>query len=385
MSKNSKWIVMAVACVLSVMVLAGCSTSDFTEKFVGVASGSAVSGNAGELTYVSGQAVDIEDYDPLQLVKLGEYKGVEVDCTVSDEEVQQQIDELLQANPNIKKIKKGTAKEGDKVNIDYSGKLNGKKFDGGTAEDQEITLGQSNMIEGFDDAIIGMKVGEEKDANLTFPDDYHSEDLAGKDVVFTMKLNYIIEETPATFDNEFVKKNTDYNTVIEYKSGTKKKLQETKISAVPTEAVSKVIESSTLTKTPQTLLLAEKEMMRAEMENSMKNYGMTLEQALQMYGQTMEQFEETLTKQAETMCKQVIVMEAIAKQENIDTSKAAVDAYINGIIKKTSDGEDGSVDKLKESFEAYYGKAMPFDRYMMDSYIYEKVSKLIEENAKVIK
>ncbi|MBR6229552.1 MAG: trigger factor [Eubacterium sp.] len=373
----------AAVCCLSVFFCTGCEMSDFTALFVGDETAS--SGDPDEETgsksvelpeYVTGQAVEIEEYDATTLVELSEYKGVEVDCTVTDDEVQAEIDTLL--DEHKKQVKSGTAENGMSVNIDYSGKLDGKKFDGGTAEDVTIKLGKSGMIPGFDDGIIGMKVGEKKDVELTFPEDYHAEELAGKKAVFTMKLNYIEEEP--TFDDAFVKKNTDYKTVAEYKDAKKKELFEDKKTTVPSQALQTVLGESKVSSVPPTLLLAEKEMMRSQTLNQVAQYGMTLEDMLEQSGQTEEDFEKYLEMQAQQMAESELILEAIGIKENVDTSKEAVDAYTNEMIEKN----DTSLEEVKESYKNFYGDAMPFERYIKESLLYTKVTEIVGDAAKII-
>ena len=374
----------AAVAVLSIACLTACSMDDFTEKFIGAASGSAVdegvasaTGSAALPTYVSGQAVDIEEYNALELVELGQYKDVPVDCTVTDDEIQGDIDTLLDEHPQ--KIKEGTAENGMTVNIDYSGKLDGKKFDGGTAKGTTIKLGESGMIEGFDDAIIGMKVGEKKDAELTFPDEYPNDpDMAGKKTVFTMKLNYIEDRE---LNDEYIKKNTEYKTVQEYKDALKKTLKDSKKANVSASAMQQVVESSKVKSVPPTLLLAEKEMMRAQMENQMAQYGMTIADALAQFGQTEEQFEQYLVEQAQPMAETELILEAIALKENIDLSEAKLNAYTEDLGKQS---QDGTVDSIKQAYKEYYGTAMPFEHYMRSSYIYKEVSKLVGDAAKIV-
>ena len=384
-------VTIAAVCCLSAMCLVGCSMSDFTEKFVGqdgpVASSDEGSEDSGDAAaqytdadlpeYVSGQAVDIEEYNPLDYVTLGEYKGVEVDCRPTEEEIQSEIDMLLESNP--KQVKTGTAKEGMKVNIDYSGKHNGKKFDGGTAEGVSITLGDSGMIDGFDEGIIGMKVGEKKDVELTFPEEYPNDpDLAGEKTVFTMKLNYIEED--AVLDDAFVKENTEYNTVAEYKDSIKKELTEANKASVSSEAMKIALDNAKVSDVPKTLLVAEREMTRTQMEAQLQQYGMTLEDMLAQSGQTAEQYEENLLAQARSMAESELILEAIGVTENIDTSQAAVDAYLDEMLQ--TNGTD--IETVKQSYKNVYGDAMPFERYIKESLLYTKVAELVGNAAKIL-
>ena len=376
MKKNFLMVALAALIVTTATCVVGCSFDEFVSKFTGAASGSAVSGGALP-EYVSGQAVEIEEYDALELVELSNYIGVEVDCTVSDEELDAELDNLLAEKPL--KIETGTAKNGDKVNIDYSGKKDGKKFDGGTAEDQTITLGESGFIDGFDDAVIGMKVGEKKDAHLKFPDDYHDEKLAGKKVIFTIKLNYIAG-VKNMVDDEYIKKNTDYKTLDEWKTETKKSLAETKKSSAAVTATGKVLDESKVKSVPPTLLLAEKEMTRASFMAQIAQYGVDLDTALQMQGKTKEVFEDELLKQAQKTCEAELICEAIIEKENLDVSDAAVQKYIDDMVAQSGN----TLDTIKQNFQNAYGTAMTFEDYMKTAYEYNTVSEFIGKNAKII-
>ena len=382
MKKSFRAVVtIAAVCGLSIGVFTGCSMDDITEKFAGAASGSAAGeatagASTGSATFVSGQAVELEEYDATELVELAQYKDVPVDCTVKDDEIQGDIDKLFDEHPQ--KIKEGTALNGYYVNIDYSGKIDGKKFEGGTAKGTSIKLGESGMIPGFDDGIIGMKVGEKKDVDLTFPEDYHDSAIAGKKTVFTMKLNYIEDRE---LNDAYVAKNTDYKTVQEYKDSLKKTLAESKKANASATVMEQVVKDSKVKSVPSTLLLAETEMMRSQMENQMKQYGMTLDDALAQFGQTKEQFEDYLVQQAKSMAETELIMEAIAIKENVDLSQATLDAYVADLGKQS---QDGTVDSIKKAYNEYYGTAMPFDHYMRSSYIYKEVSKLVGDAAKIV-
>ncbi|MBO4394864.1 MAG: trigger factor [Eubacterium sp.] len=390
MKKMKSMLTVVAVCVCSAFIFTGCQMSDFTELFMGRDADSIAaeegSENAGGTTAATGEAVQIEDYDATQLVDLIDYNNLEIDCKATDDEIQDEIDAVLDENPI--KVKEGKAENGMTVNIDYSGKLNGKKFDGGTAKDTTIKLGESGMIPGFDDGIIGMEVGEKKDVELTFPENYHSEDLAGKKTVFTMKLNYI-EKTP-TFNDEFVKENTEYASVEAFKDAKRIEISDSKEQqARQSGALEKVVGESTVKEVPPTLLLAEKEMLRAQTENQMKMYGMTLEEALEQQGMSMEDFEAYLEQNAQTMAESELIMEAIAIQENVDLSQQAVDAFVDEMLEKSASssetGEKMTVDELKENYANVYGNSMPFDRYMRSSMIYSRVSEIVGNAVKIIR
>ena len=312
------------------------------------------------------------DYNPVECVSMNDYKGVEVDCTVKDEEVQEAIQELL--DKNKLQVKKGTCKKGDTVNIDYSGKKGGKKFDGGTAEDQTITLGSSNMIEGFDDAIIGMKVGEKKNAKMKFPKDYHEKSLAGQNVVFTLKLNYISKE--ATFDDAFVAKNTEYKTVAEYKENTKKKLAETKKTNAGYTAFETLMKDVKLKESPESLKEKWKTIISNELELQAKQSGMKVEDMLAMYNMDKESY---LKEAVENQLKQVLAVEAIAQQEEIEISDKDIKEEIK--VACSQSGQDETA--YRKSFDEYYKGAQTLEDFISFNLKAKKILEVLKNNAKL--
>ena len=177
------------------------------------------------------------DYDVESLVKLGDYKGLtytETDISVSDEEVESQINSTLTAHATPEQIKDRAVEEGDTVNIDYEGKIDGETFEGGTASGASLTTGSDSFIDGFEDGLIGVKPGEKKTLNLKFPDDYKTNpDLAGKAVVFDVTVNYIEgDDIVPELTDDFVKglSITDVSTVDEYRAYVKSQLQTNKES-----------------------------------------------------------------------------------------------------------------------------------------------------------
>lgn len=365
---------------LSAAVLTGCSWDDFKAKLVGSDEETTVSGGA-----VSGSPVDIEEYDVDKCITLGEYKGIEVDCKVSDSELQSTIDEYMQSNPLEKIVKKGTCEMGTVVNIDYVGKVDGKEFEGGSQEGVEITLGASGYIDGFDDGVIGMKVGETKDLNLKFPDPYQNNtELSGKDVVFTVTVNHIIELSEAKLTDAYVKStsNSEYKTVAEFKEAKKKELQEQKEQNYGTTAFSKVIEGSTVNKMPATLKEAQKQqqdyMNRATIQAQFGD-SVDFEVAMAQYGMTKESYNQMLDANAESSAKVQMIIEAIAAKEGIEATDEAVKAYIQQNIESAKVTEE----EYRKAYADYYGPAVPFDDFIKTSYLYSKVSELVKENAVV--
>ncbi len=370
-----KQVVTACLVLAVATVMTGCTWEDFKAKFVGeesVSSGSAVSGGSAE-------PIEIEDYDPNECVTLAEYKGVEVDCTVSKAEIYSNINSMLSSSEDVKKIKKGTCKEGDYVNADCEGKVDGKAFDGGTVKEQSFTLGSSEFSEaGLDEKVAGMEIGTKKDINVKFPEDYEDNPaLAGKDAVFTVKVNYVLRP-----DKAFLKKNTQYKTLEEYEKTTEENLKKQKEESVGTTALQTVIKKSTVNYVPATLKEAEKGQMdavyRAQIQGQLR---MDLETYLQQTGQTEETWDAQLEASAEESAGQRLVIEAIAAKEGIEISDDELEKYINNMLTKAKTDRAG----YEKQYTDYMGTTVSFEDYMRFSATFDQVVEIVEKNAKVKK
>ena len=176
------------------ITVTGCSGNTTKDTDTTTEATSETTAESASESETASEAAERPDYKALDYVKLGDYKGLEVTLAstdVTDEEVEQQVETNLNNNDKSEELKEGTVENGDVANIDYEGKLNGKAFDGGTAEGYDLTIGSGSFIDGFEDGLIGKKIGDTVDLNLTFPEDYSSTDLAGKEVVFTVKINSV--------------------------------------------------------------------------------------------------------------------------------------------------------------------------------------------------
>lgn len=362
-------------------VLTGCSWSEFKAKITGndSASGTAVTQNA------SGPVV-IEDYNVDDCITLGTYKGVDVDCTVSDSELQSEIDTFLSNHVKETKIKSGTVASGTSINIDFTGKVDGKEFDGGSAQGYEVVAGNSGFIDGFDEGMIGMKVGQTKDLKLKFPDNYTpNPKLSGKDVVFTVKINYIVKTSKRKFNDAFVKKYSDdgYKTVSEYKEKTLEKLKKDKISNAGSTALGTVMQSATVKKLPDTLKEAYRKYYDQLTKAQIKSYygeSADFETILAGQGMTKEQYEQQLSLAAESYAKQQLVCEAIAAKEGIKVTDDAVKAFVKEQSK--TDYETG-----KKQYETNFGSdaAMTYDQMNKTYYLITKVMEFLKDNANIKK
>lgn len=352
-------------------MLTGCSWEQFRAKFTGE-----------DLSGVTGSAIEIEDYDAEECVTVPEYKGVEVDCSVSDEELEAEINSFLAENSSEKKVKKGKCKEGDSVNIDFVGKIDGEAFDNGSATDQTITLGASGYIPGFDDGVIGMKVGETKDIDVTFPEDYGNEELNGKPAVFTITLNYISETVTPKLTDKLVAKTTDYKTADEYKESVQEKLKQEKKDAAGETAYAEIEEKAEVKKYPETLVESCKLQLDAYYKYmATQQYGYSdFKSFLDAVQMSQEAYEETLLTSAQSIAKTQLLTEAIAARENISVTDEEVAAEIASIAQQS--GQEESV--LRENFTGLYENAITIERYYNTVLLSNKVIDLIGENVKIV-
>ncbi|MCR5691211.1 MAG: FKBP-type peptidyl-prolyl cis-trans isomerase [Eubacterium sp.] len=363
-------------------VLTGCSWEDIKSKFVGqeAASGSAVTGAA-----ISGPVI-IEDYNVDEVVTLGEYKGIEVDCRVTDADLETEKNNFLSQHVKESKIKKGKVTSGCSINIDFTGKVDGKEFDGGSAEDYEVVAGNSGFINGFDEGLLTMKVGETKDLNLQFPTPYvNNPDLAGKPVVFTVKVNHIVKTEKRPWNDAYVKKYSDegYKTVAEWTKETKKTLKKNKENNISSTALGTAIQNATINSLPATLKLAYTkyydQLTRLQVK---QQYGESIdfETVLGMQGTTKEQYQQYIDYAGENYATQQVVCEAIAKKENI--------TFTDDDVKKFVEEQTGATyEEGKTQYESTYGAdaAMTYDDMNKNYYLITKIMDFLKENAKIIK
>lgn len=361
-------------CLAAALLLTGCSWSDVAAKFTGA-------DTPNSLPPAQEQAASGGDYVAEECVKLAEYKGIEVDCKVSDEEIEEKIQSELQEHSTVNQIKDRACKLGDKVNIDYSGKVDKKKFDGGTASDQTITLGNSGYISGFDDGVAGMKPGEKKDLELKFPDDYHEESLKGKDAVFSVTLNYISEEIVPELTDEFVTSNTEQKTVEEYRENIRQQLLKEKKESVAKEVYFQVMDKSEVTKYPESLVNAYKEQSDFYFRNIVAPQYGDFSSFLQMNNNiTEDEYKEELEKMAQYYAKIQLVTEAIAAKEGITVTDEEIKGEIDNAVAKS--GKDEAA--VRKEYEENYGTAITLEEQYRVSLIADKAVNFMSENAKIV-
>lgn len=302
------------------------------------------------------------NYDLNDYVKVGKYTGLDYyleKVSVSDEEVEQEIDNRLNQAAKTKDVKEGTVEDGDTINVKYVGKIDGKTFEGGSSDSQDITIGTTPMIEGFTSGLVGHKVGEKVKLDLKFPDDYHEESVKGKPVVFEVTINSKKVKTVPKLDEAFVKDSnekykTDYKNVKEYKAGVKKEINERKEANAKNAAKqalwSEVLHNSKAKKYPsKELKLAEKQSdeWEAQLKSQATAYGMEWKDFLKNAMNTDEKgFAEIKKNHAKEIVLNDMVLYSIAKKENISVSKREFKDKLDEIMKNS-----GYTDKtFKEAF-----------------------------------
>lgn len=272
--------------------------------------------------------------------ELGQYKGItfKMDSTeVTDEDIQAVIDKELNARARLVEKSEGALEKGDTAILDYSGSVDGVKFEGGTAENQRLEIGSGAFIPGFEDQLIGMKIGESKDINVKFPEQY-TPALAGKDAVFAIKINGIQHKELPVLDDEFVKDIDDeLNTVAEWKEKIKSELAPKKIEQAGYKLENEMIEAivkNTEIDIPECMVDEELDYRVQELEHSMAQYGLKFEDYLKYTGTTVEEIKAEKRNEAYANIKSRLVMEAIVKKENIDVPAEELNAEFDKLDEK---------------------------------------------------
>ena len=283
-------------------------------------------------------------------VTLGDYKGIEVPktrVTVKKDEIEEELKKVQEQNAREITIEDRAVKDGDILTIDYSGSVDGVKFEGGTAEDQTLVIGSGAFIPGFEEQLVGKNLNETADINVTFPEEYHAPDLAGKDAVFTVTVKAIKEKELPELDDEFAAEVSEFDTLAEYKEDLRKHLEVEKENEAKRtkedEAIKKIIDKSTM-EIPEAMIDTQCENMVNEFAQRIAQSGLSMEQYMQFSGMTIDGLKEQVRPEAETRIKSSLVLEQIAKDENIEVSEDE----INAEIEKMAAQYGMEADKLKE-------------------------------------
>lgn len=283
--------------------------------------------------------------------ELGAYKGIEiskVDNTVSEEDVEARLNEMVNRNARLTSVEDKALENGDTAVIDFEGFKNGVAFEGGKGENYNLVIGSNTFIPGFEDQLVGKKAGEEVEVNVTFPEAYHAENLAGKPVVFNVKVNDVkVKEVPA-LDDEFAKDTTEFETLAELRADVKAKLEEQAKNAADAEMRNALVEkvsANTEVEVPEAMVQHQIDNMLMELNYQLQYQGLNLEQLLQMTGRGLDELREERRADAERLVKSSLVLEAIAEKENVEANDVDVDDE----LEKMAAMYNMEVEKIKSS------------------------------------
>lgn len=296
-------------------------------------------------------------------VTLGEYKGLEVpksDLTVTDEEVDAELQKEREKNGRTITVEDRGAEMGDKVTIDFEGSIDGEPFEGGSGKDYPLTLGSNTFIPGFEEQLTGAKPEDVVDVNVTFPEDYNAEELKGKAAVFKCTVHKIEAKELPELDDDFAKDVSEFDTLDEYKadirSGLEKKKEEEAKRAKEDAAVEKAIANAEMD-IPDAMIKTQASNMVDNFARRLQSQGMTLEQYMQYLGQTIDQLIDQMKPQALKQIQTRLVLEKVAEVENIEVSDEKIDEEIQQMAKMYN----MEADKLKDIMGDYEKEQMKKD------------------------
>ena len=280
-----------------------------------------------ELIYTATVAVKPE-------VTLGEYKGIEVEkasAEVSDEDIEAELKKVQEQNSRLITVEDRAVEDGDQTVVDFEGFVDGTPFEGGKGEDYPLTIGSHSFIDTFEEQLIGKNIGEECEVNVTFPEEYHAKELAGKPAVFKVTVKEIKRKELPELNDEFAGEVSEFETLEEYKNDVKAKLSLTKQKEAATEnenhVVDKVVENAQMD-IPEPMIDSQVNNMVNDYARRMQSQGLSLEQYMQFTGMTIDTLKEQMKPQAVKRIQTRLVLEAIVKAENITVSDEAVEKEI---------------------------------------------------------
>ena len=310
-------------------------------------------------------------------VKLGQYKGVEVDkidVTVSDEEVEAEIEKEREKNARTVEVTDRAVKDGDTVSLDFEGFVDGVAFEGGKGENYPLTIGSGAFIPGFEEQLVGTEIGADVEVNVTFPEDYQADNLAGKAAVFKCKVNEIKEKQLPEVDDEFASEVSAFDTLEAYKADLKQNLEDKKFKeakSAKTDAVIDAIIASSEMDIPEAMIKTEQRQMLNDFAQRMQMQGLSMEQYFQFTGTTADMLMEQSKPQAEQRIKTSLVIDAIVAAENIEATEEEFAEEVKTMAEVYQMEEDKIVETLGEQ-----GKAS-----VMKDIKAKKATEFVTENA----
>ena len=310
-------------------------------------------------------------------VELGKYKGIEikkVDYTVKDEDIEHELGHMQEHNSRLISVEDRPLKKGDIATIDFEGFVDGVAFDGGKAEGHELEIGSGSFIPGFEDQLIGMKIDEEKEINVTFPKEYFSKDLAGKEATFKVKLHEIKKKELPKLDDEFAKDVSEFDTLAELKKSIKEKLEknnEQKAKFETEEAAMKAVCEDAKIDIPSGMIDMEVENMLKDFEQRLSYQGLNMEQYLKMLGKTEEEIKKEYEPQATDAIKSRLTLEAIKKAEKIEATEKEIKEKLEEMAKNYGK----KVEEINENEN--------LKNYIKEGIESEKTIEFVVKNAKI--
>ena len=310
-------------------------------------------------------------------VTLGQYKGLEAEkpeASVSDEEVENELNATRKRNARMLDIDDRPAQMGDTANIDFDGFLNGERFDGGKAEGYSLELGSNSFVPGFEEQVVGMQIGEEKELNITFPTEYAPE-LAGKDVVFKVKLNSLTMPELPELDDEFAKDVSEFDTLEEYKADVRAKLLKNKTDRAESAFKSEILRQAAENVQAEIPAVMIDEKVEETLRNYASQFGMndrnvSLQELTNMMGITDEVMQSSIRPGAEFQVKTDLLLNAVMEAEKLDDNEEAFAAY----VEKVAGDVGATADQLKQ----YFG-----EEFMKNEFRKELATNLIVDSAVV--
>jgi len=283
-------------------------------------------------------------------VELGQYKGVEVtkaDTEATDADVEEELKRVQDQNSRTVSVADRAVKDGDNTVIDFEGFVDGVAFEGGKGTDYPLTIGSHSFIDTFEEQIIGMNIGDEKEINVTFPEEYHVDELKGKPAMFKVSVKEIKEKQLPELNDEFAQDVSDFDTLDEYKADVEKKILENKENQIKREQedqiIEKIIENAQM-EIPQQMIAAQTRQMTQEFAQRLQSQGLSLEQYMQFTGLTPQKMMEDLEPQALKRIQSRLVLEAVVAAENIEASDEEIDKELENMASMYQ----MEIDKLKE-------------------------------------
>ena len=301
-------------------------------------------------------------------VKLGEYKGIKikkVEYNVKDEDVKTEIDRFLDQNSFEEEVTDRAAQNGDVTVIDYSGSVDGVKFDGGTAEKQNLTLGSGMFIPGFEDGVVGMKIGESKDITVKFPEDYGAKDLAGKEAVFAVTLHEIKVKKLPELTDELVKDKTGEENVAAYEKSVREKLEKANNQRAERETEDNIVKAVTEkseVEIPDSLVEREIDNMIQQTSYRLMYQGLKFEDYLKYTGQTMEAYREGCKDSAKEHVKTQLVIDKILTAENIKATEEDIEAKLKEQAESVGKAYDEYVKTVNDRQRSYIENEVVIDK-----------------------